>query len=412
MYQLLPGARALDLTDERGYLCGLMLGQLGVEVIKIERPGGDPGRKTPPFYHDSPETEKSLFWFAYNLNKKGITLDIETADGKAIFKKLVKTADFVIESFDVGYLDNLGLGYAELSEVNKGVILVSISPFGHTGPYKTYKASGLVASAMGGMMYVTGEPDQPPVRVSFDQSYLLGSSHAAAGAMVAHYHRELTGEGQWVDTSVQGSWVTTFVNMMASFELADTVVSRSGSKRIGDRFNSTLAYPCKDGFISYLVIIGQSGVKSNTAMVAWMNEEGMADDYIKNLDWTTIDRNTVTQEDMDAIEKRVGRFFLTHTKAELAEGFLKKRIMGLPFSTFDDLFHNIQLKSRGYWQEVDYPELGDKIKHPGAPVQLADMPWHTDKRAPFIGEHNEKIYVEELRFSRGELINLKQLGVI
>jgi len=147
VYQLLTGSRALDLTDERGYLCGLMLAQLGVEVIKVERPGGDPGRILGPFYHDTPDPEKSLFWFAYNINKKGITLNIEKADGKEIFKKPVKTADFVLESFDLGYLDSLGLGYAGLSEINKGVILTSISPFGHTGSRKDYKASGLVASA-------------------------------------------------------------------------------------------------------------------------------------------------------------------------------------------------------------------------------------------------------------------------
>ncbi|MBA7620011.1 Succinyl-CoA:(R)-benzylsuccinate CoA-transferase subunit BbsE [subsurface metagenome] len=318
-----------------------MLAQLGVEVIKVERPGGDPGRILGPFYHDIPDPEKSLFWFAYNINKKGITLNIERADGKEIFKKLVKTADFVLESFDLGYLDSLGLGYAGLSEINKGIILASVSPFGHTGPYKDYKASGLVASAMGGMMYVTGEPDRPPVRVSFDQAYLLGSSHAAVGAMLAHYYRELTGEGQWIDTSVQGCWPTSFVNMMPMWELADTISHRAGSMRVGIGRNATLAYPCKDGFISYLVLLGLGGIRANAAMVEWMDTEGMADEYIKNLDWATLDMSSCTQEQLDAIQDRVGKFFLTHTKSELLEGFLKRRIMGLPFSTFVDLLLSV-----------------------------------------------------------------------
>jgi len=161
-----------------------------------------------------------------------------------------------------------------------------------------------------------------------------------------------------------------------------------------------------------MVLLGLGGVKPNTALVEWMDSEGMADEYLKSVDWTTLDWNSTTQEQLDAIQERVGRFFLTHTKAELLEGFLERRIMGLPFSTFADLLQNAQLRSRNYWQEVDYPELGDRIIHPGAPVKLSEMPCNTDRRAPFIGEHNEEIYVKELGLSRQELINLKQLGVI
>ena len=412
MYRLLSNIRAIDLTDERGYLCGSMLGQLGIEVVKVEKPGGDSGRKIAPFYHDILDSQKSLLWYSYNTNKKGITLDIEKSDGREIFKKLVKTSDFVIESFDVGYLENLGLGYNELSEVNKDIILVSISPFGHTGPYKNYKASGLVASAMGGMMYVTGEPDRPPVRVSFDQSYVLGSSHAAVGAMIAHYYRESTGKGQWVDTSVQGSWVTTFVNMMASYEIDNLIVRRNGSTRTNARYAARLIYPCKDGLITFMLQLGHVGAKRNASLVDWMNEEGMADDYIKNIDWALLDRNTATQEDIDAIEQRIERFFETHTKSELIEGFLRRGIMGLPVSTFADLYNNPQLKDRNFWQDISYPELEDTLIHPGAPVVLPGMQWHVDKRAPLIGEHNEEIYINELGLSLKDLVNLKQLGVV
>src|ERR1035437_9027894 len=114
--------RVLDLTDEKGLLCGKILGDLGADVIKIERPGGDSARKLGPFYHDDPDPEKSLFWFALNTSKRGITLNLETADGREIFKKLIKSADFVIESFAPGYLDKLGLGYADLEKINPGVI--------------------------------------------------------------------------------------------------------------------------------------------------------------------------------------------------------------------------------------------------------------------------------------------------
>jgi len=123
----------LDLTDEKGMLCGKILGDFGADVIKIERPGGDPARKIGPFYKDMPDPEKSLFWFAYNNNKRGITLNIEIPDGQEIFKRLVKTTDFVIESFEPGYLDTLGLGYSDLEMVKPDIIVTSITPYGHTG---------------------------------------------------------------------------------------------------------------------------------------------------------------------------------------------------------------------------------------------------------------------------------------
>lgn len=129
--------RVLDLTDEKGFLCGKILADLGMDVIKIEKPGGDEARKIGPFYHDITDPEKSLCWLAYNTSKRGITLNIENPDGVEIFKKLVKTAHFVIESFPPGYMDSLGLGYHALAEINPGLIMTSITPFGQTGPTVT-----------------------------------------------------------------------------------------------------------------------------------------------------------------------------------------------------------------------------------------------------------------------------------
>ncbi|MFC2010644.1 CaiB/BaiF CoA transferase family protein [Chloroflexota bacterium] len=203
---MLSPYRALDLTDEKGLLCGKILADLGADVIKIERPGGDPARNIGPFYHDEPDPEKSLYWFAYNTSKRGITLDIETTDGKEIFKQLVKSADFIIESFPPGYLDSIGLGYSALEKIKPDIILISITPFGQTGPYKDYKTSDIVAWAMGGEMAPFGDPDRPPIRISHhSQAYLHAGTDAATGALAALYHRWTTGEGQQVDVSVHES---------------------------------------------------------------------------------------------------------------------------------------------------------------------------------------------------------------
>ncbi len=176
----LKGLRALDLTDDKGFLCGRMLADLGVDVIKVEPPGGDPSRMIGPFYRDIAEPEKSLYWFAYNANKRGITLKLDREEGKEVFKKLAERTDFVIESFPPGYLAKLGLDYASLTAINPRLILTSISAFGQSGPYADYKAPDLVGMAMSVLMYLCGDPDLPPVRISFPQAYLIAGACKSA----------------------------------------------------------------------------------------------------------------------------------------------------------------------------------------------------------------------------------------
>jgi len=155
---LLSGYRVLDLTDEKGLICGKILSDRGADVIKIERPGGDPARNIGPFYKDIPDPQKSLSWFFTNLNKRGITLNIETADGREILKRLVKTAHFVIESFEPGYMEGLGLGYCDLEKINPGIVMTPITPFGQTGPHAHYQATDIVLWSMGGMQYMCACP--------------------------------------------------------------------------------------------------------------------------------------------------------------------------------------------------------------------------------------------------------------
>src|SRR3972149_79549 len=188
--------RVLDLTAGGCSLCGKILGDLGADVIRIERPGGNPDRSLGPFYKDIPDREKSLFWFAYNANKRGITLNIETADGREIFRRLVKRADFVIESLPPGYMDSLHIGYAVLKEINPRLIMAGISPFGQKGPYAHSNASDLITMAMSGFMYLHGDPDRPPVWISFPQASISAGAECAAAALIAHRHREGGGGGR------------------------------------------------------------------------------------------------------------------------------------------------------------------------------------------------------------------------
>jgi benzylsuccinate CoA-transferase BbsE subunit len=401
--------RTLDLTNEKGYFCGKILADLGADVIKVEPPEGDPGRNMGPFYHDLPDKEKSLYFFAYNTNKRSITLNIETKDGQEIFKRLAKTADFLIESFAPGYMDKIGLGYSMLKEIHPRIIMVSITPFGQTGPRKDWKASDIVAIATGGLSHITGSPDRPPARVCVDQAYVIASSQAAMGAMIAHYYREANGKGQYVDTSTQEGVVLSALTVPQAWDLERFIWPRAGAflPRSGKRVRHL--WPCKDGYIAWRLFGGGLGVKTR-ALVEWMDSEGQANGLTK-VNWERMDYLTVSAEEFDHWQSIFGKFFKAHTKAELCREALTRGIVLFPASTPKDLLEDPQLEARGYWKEVEHPELRDTVIYPGALYRSTEISWYT-RRAPLIGEHNDEIYVKELGFSGEKLSTLRQAGVI
>ena len=410
---MLSNCRALDLTDDKGFLCGKILADLGADVIKIEKPGGDPSRRIGGFWHDDPSPEKSLYWFAYNSNKRGITLNIETADGREIFKKLVITADFVIESFSPGYMDDLGIGYAELSRINKGIIVASITPFGSKGPYKDYKDSDIVIMGMSGTLYQTGESDGPPVQISMPQACLHAGADAAVGSMMAYYHREKTGEGQHVDVSMQQSAAWFQANAIPTWELNQRVLKRSGAFRAGmsKDIGQRQVWPCKDGFVFFNVIGGRTGAKSLSALVAWMDTEGMATDFLLGLDWDSFDMFTVTREEMENISRPVGDFFKKHTGKELLNGAVTRGVSIGPLSSMEDLLNDECLNVRHFWKKIQHQELGTSITYPREFVKSTEQDCSTRFRAPLIGEHNEEVY-NTIGLSKQYLVSLKQAGVI
>jgi benzylsuccinate CoA-transferase BbsE subunit len=411
---LLTSCRVLDLTDEKGFLCGKILADLGADVIKIEKPGGDKARNLGPFYNDAPDPEKSLYWFACNLNKRGITLNIEAREGRQIFTKLVKKADFVLESFTPGYLDGLGLSYLELSQTSPRIIMTSITPFGQTGPYKNYKASDIEVMAMGGLMYITGNPDQPPLRISLPQAFLLASAHGAAASMVAHFYRGTSGEGQHVDVSAQECVLWEIANAIPLWELNQNILRRAGSYVAG-RWTGTkqrLLWKCKNGYVLFYILGGAFGVKTNRAIVKWMEEENIAPEYLKDFNWNAFDMATQTQEMQDQIEMHISKLFSMFTKEKLYDEALKRGIMLCPVNTSKDIIENAQLKYRDFWVDINHPELSTNITYPGAFAKLSETPVDIRCRAPLIGEHNLEIYQGELGLSSSKLNDLLHAGII
>jgi len=410
---MLSHCRVLDLTDDKGFLCGKTLADLGADVIKIERPGGDPSRKIGGFWKDIPDPEKSLYWFAYNSNKRGITLNIESAEGLEIFKKLVKTADFVIESFPPDYMDKLGLGYSSLSEINKGIIMASITPFGREGPYRDYKDSDIVVMGMSGTLYQTGESDGPPVHISMPQACLHAGADAAVGVMIAYHYREMTGEGQHVDVSMQQSAAWFQANAIPTWELNRKNLKRAGAFRAGmsKDVGQRQVWPCRDGYVFFNVIGGRTGAKSLSALVEWMDADGGATDFLLNMDWDNFDMFTVTREEMDRISGPVGEFFMRHTRKELLAGAVPRGVSIGPLSSMQDLLTDECLNARNFWVEIEHPELGTSITYPRDFVKSSEVDCSTRFRAPLIGEHNAEVY-NEIGLSKRELITLEQSGII
>ena len=416
--------RVLDVTDEMGVYCTKLLAELGADVIRVENPQGDPLRSQPPFFQDKKDTELSLFHFHFNTNKRGITLNLENVDGQELFKKLVKTADVLVETFPPGYPAKLGLDYASLRKMNPGLIMASITGFGQEGPYSHYKAPDIVGVAMGGLMYLGGNPGEPPFYPGAFQGFHLASSDAAIGILLALYHRDLTGEGQQVDISMQESVCEAIEFGMVAWDLMKTLRKRTGRHVYRD-WNEV--FPCQDGCIMCSPLGGGGWEK----ILQWMDDEGMAADLkeplyqaaLKVMAWggmdgavlpPDIDRNLVRDNPqiVEHIEEVWQAFLMTHTREELYSGCQERNVRLMPIYNAKDVTEDPQLVSREYFIDVPHPELATTLRYPGAPYRLSATPWRIRRRAPLAGEHNREIYEDELGLSARELVALKEKGSI
>src|SRR5712672_3430713 len=247
---MLSQYRVLDLTTERGLLCGQMLGDMGADVIKVEPVGGSSARQIGPFYKDQPHPDRSLYWWAYNRNKRSITLDIERDEGRALLRRLVERADFLIESHNPGYLPERKLGFSDLAKINPALIYVSITPFGQDGPKANYADSDLIIMAAGGPLILAGDADRPPVRLCIPQAYLHASADAAVASLAANHERVRSGLGQHIDVAaVQSVAMATQSHILAA-PLGSTEMQRiSGGVKMGP-IEIPLVWPASDGFVA------------------------------------------------------------------------------------------------------------------------------------------------------------------
>lgn len=415
---VLSDLRVIDLADHRGIMCAKVLGDLGADVIKVEPPSGDPARGIGPFIGDEPGIERSLFWQGFATNRRSLTLAIEDLRGRELLRRLIADADVLVESFAPGYLPSLGLGYDDLAAWNPGLVMVSITPFGQTGPMAAYSATDLTGASLGGSMALTGEPDRAPVRVGHSpQFWLLGGAAGAAGAMIAHYHRTRTGEGQHVDVSCQQAVARTLSHAPQVWDLAGVNLTRSGAYRMVGDVRMRITYPCADGHVSFFYPGGAVGARSMAGLVAWMRSEGEPDATIEETDWAQFEFGTTPQEALDRLAGALERFFASRTKSALAAGAVAHRVILFPASDAFDLLNHPQLAARDFWQPLAYPE--DRHGHPGGTLNHPGGFVHTDagvvgprRRAPMLGEHTDEVLAEALNLTGGDIAELRAGGVV
>jgi len=388
----LEGIRVLDLSQGiAGAYCAKLLADYGATVVKVEPPEGDPLRRAGPFPGDAPHPEKSGLYLYLNTNKKGITLDLETATGASLFRRLAQGADVVVESYAPGYLDGLGLGYADLRRAKPSLLVTSVTYFGQTGPYRDWLGSDIVAWALGGLMYMTGEADREPLLAAGDQAEYISGLHAAVATMSAVYWQEATGEGQHVDVSA--------VESVASLtEGAALIYGYSGHIRGRDGARHHYAYPstilpCKDGYI-------------------FVHAGGDWDAFCTFLEAPALrDRKYVGARGLaDEIDALAAPYLREHTAEELFHG---AQLWRIPFSLVQDVAEVVadpQYRGRGYFVDINHPEAGTWT-YPGAPFRMPESPWCAG-RAPLLGEHNDEVYCGWLGLDRVDLVRLRQAGAI
>jgi len=391
----LEGIKIIDLTQAySGPFCTMHLADHGAEVIKIERPGiGDQSRTWGPI-----KNNYSAYYAFLNRNKKSISLDLGTSQGKEIFLKLVENADVICENFKVGTMEKLGLGYDVIKEINPRIVYASISGFGLNGPMAKLPAYDIVAQAMSGLMTITGFPDNPPTKVGPSVGDNYTGTYLALGIMMALYHRELTGEGQRLDVSMVDTLFSILENAVVQYTVAGEVPGRSGNADPG--IAPFDAFMAKDGMIVM-------GVGTNAMWKKLCDIMGRSDLFE---DPRYLNNDARCRNYLPDLKNDVESFTRTKTKEEL-EVLMNEA--GIPFGrifTVAEVAEHPQLQAREMLVEVDDPVLG-KIKIQGVPVKLHSTPGSVEQPAPMLGENTTEILLQ-MGYSRDDIKNLRDQNVI
>ncbi len=402
----LSGTRVLEYAQfVSGPYCAKLMADLGAEVIKIEPPEGDIARTRGPFPDDIPHPERSGLFLYTNTNKFDITLNLDSTEGKAIFKKLIKETDVFIEDTPPGTMEQLGLDYDTLREINPRLIMTSITPFGQTGPYKDYQAYYINLSHGSGLGYATPyDPLDPHIleREPVKEGGLIGEydcgTTAAVATLSALYLCMFTGTGQYIDVSKQEALLHLQRPEMATLISDGERMSRADAEHI-DALSGM--YSCKDG---YVFAMFSEDHHWHALMELMGNPE-----WAKDEKFSTVEkRRELAIEDTHPLIKP---WLAEHTREEILHGLQKRRTPLGPIYKVGEVPHTEHMKARQFFVDLDHPETG-RLTYPSAIAKFSDSPMVWERPAPLLGQHNEEIYCKRLEYSQQELARLKQAGII
>jgi formyl-CoA transferase/CoA:oxalate CoA-transferase len=389
MSQVLKGIKVLDLTRAlAGPYCTMLLADYGAEVIKVELPGtGDDTRGWgPPFVEG-----ESAYFMSINRNKKSLTLDMKNTKSKDILERMIKQSDIIVENFRPGAADRLGLGYEQVKKINPKIIYCSISGFGQDGPYRELPGFDQTLQGMGGMMSITGEPNGPPMKVGVAIADISGGMFAAFGIMLALFHRQKTGKGQWVDTSLLDSQIAWLTYRAGEYFASGKLPEKVGSGH--PMIVPYQAFKAKDEYIN--IAAGNDQLWKRFCKV--INMENIMDDpkFVTNA------KRVENRKELIAI---LSKIIETRTGAEWLKLFEDAGIPAGPIYTLDKLFSDPQVLHRKMMVELTHPKAG-KIKVTGVPVKLSEAPGEITTPPPLLGQHNKEV-LKDLGYSAEEIEKL------
>jgi benzylsuccinate CoA-transferase BbsE subunit len=401
----LAGLRVVDMAGALGNYATKMFAELGAEVVLVEPIDGNEMRSQPPFVDEVEGPDRSIPFFYNNSSKRSIRVDTHREEGQEVVRRLVATADLLVESETPGAMAGRGLGYEHLRAINPRIVVTSITPFGQTGPYSSFQNADIVCMALGGLLWMGGYADGPPVRAVGDQSFMAANLFGAIASMAALTHAELAGEGQHVDVSVQEAVVMGLENAAQSFDMEGVIRRRFGGEQRQAGFG---VFPCGDGHV-FLLAGGIGGNRFWGNLIGWMQEEGETDmEELSGPEWAEKDFLALDSS-KELFERRFVGFASARTKEQLYRDAQRWRVPLCPINKPSDVLANSQLRARGFFVEVE--AFGQSFNMPGPPYRMTGTPWSLSRVAPGPGEHTDEI-LHELDFDDSSIRTLRDKGVV
>ena len=401
--------RVLELASPRIQYVGKLLGDYGADVIKVEPPVGDEARRIGPFVDDIPNPNRSIFFWHYNTSKRGVTLNLESTGGRALFKRLVATADVLIEGYNPGKLADWGLDYAALQKTNPGLIMASLTEFGQNGPWRNWQGGDLVQLAAGGVMASAGydDPKAPPIAPGVYQSKHIGGHYLFIGILAALLERDTSGRGQYIDVAIHDAVSAVTEGAIPSWIYMKKLIHRA-TGIIGTRERRPRGqFLCSDG--RYLnTIMPNIDVSYWHTLVAWLDSEGMAEELKDEKYLDPFVRHATLPHWLGV----VGRFIEKHPSDLMYHEAQRRHITWGQVRSPEEALEDPHFHDRVFWTKVNHPEIGKSVVYPGAPFPLPEARWKISRRAPLLGEHNFEVFGTGLGLTRRKIASLAENGII